>query len=136
MSGYRSSEREIGSWAREPLREVVSLEQLRDGQGARQPHHLGVREGAEPLAVVPDLRALAVENPEGLLGERARVRVEHLVGEDRTLLRASRRVADPGRVVADDQHHRVTFELELGQAVEDAGEPEVNVGRLSGRRRA
>ena len=73
---------------REPLREVVALEQLGDGERAGEPDDLGVRERPEPLAVVPDLGALPVEDAEGLLGELAGVRVEHLVREDGPLLRA------------------------------------------------
>jgi hypothetical protein len=43
--------------------------------------------------------------------------------------RAPARVADAGRVVADDQHDDVTPILELAQLAKDDGVAEVDVGR-------
>ena len=113
----------------EALGEVVALEQAGDRHRPRQPHRLGKGERPEPLPVLPHLGLVAIEDPEGLVGEKGGVRVEHLVGEHRPLLRTPRWIADPSRVVAHDQHDHVPGALEVRQAVEDVGEPEVDIGR-------
>ena len=95
----------------------------------RQPHHLGERELAEPLAVEAHLGAIGVEDAEDLPGELLRVRVELLVREHRPLGRAARRVADPRGVVADDQHDDVAGVLPLAQPVEHDREAEMDVRR-------
>ena len=113
----------------EPLREVVPLENPRDGDRARQPDDVGVRQLAEPLTVEADLRTLAVENSKCLLCELLRVRVDHVVRKDGTLVGTARRVSDPRRVVADDEHDDVPSALELGETVEDVRESQMDVGR-------
>ena len=55
--------------------------------------------------------------------------VDLLVGEDRPRGRASRRIADPGRVVADDQDAEVPLALERGHALQRDPVPERHVGR-------
>ena len=83
----------------------------------------------EPLAVVPHLRSVAVEHDHRLLEVRLRVRVDLLVGEDRPLGRAAGRVADAGRVVADDQHADVPGVLERAHALQRDRAADVDVGR-------
>ena len=83
----------------------------------------------EPLAVVAQLRPLGIEDQERLLEIAAGVGVDLLVGEDRALGRAARRVADPGRVVADDQDADVPRVLERAHPLQRDRSADVDVGR-------
>ena len=69
----------------DPLREVVALEDLRDGDRPGEPEHVGEVELREPLPVEAHLGAVAVEDQESLLEVRLRVAVDLLGVEDRTL---------------------------------------------------
>ena len=68
----------------------------------------------------------------GLIHVRARVRVDLLAGEHRPGGRAAARVADAGRVVADDEHDGVAEILELAQLLEHHGVTQMEVagGRI------
>ena len=112
---------------RETLGEIVALEQPGDRPGARQPDELRVVELPQPFAVEADLGAVTVEDAEGLLGEELGVAVEHFVRQDPALLRAAGRIADPRRVVADDQDGDVARVLEGAQPAQDDREAEVDV---------
>ena len=83
----------------------------------------------EPLAVVAHLRPLRIEDQQRLVDVGARVRVDLLVGEDRPLGRAARRIADPGRVVADDQDADVARILERAHPLERDRTADVDVRR-------
>src|SRR5205823_11108266 len=72
-------------------------------------------------------RALAVEDPERLLGEQLGVPVQDVVRKDLPLLRTPGRVPDPRRIVADDQDRDMTGVLKGAQAAEDNREAEVDV---------
>ena len=67
----------------------------------------------EPLAVEPDLGALAIEYPEGLFGEGPGIRLDLFLCEHRALGRATTRIPHAGREVTDDQDNLVTGVLEL-----------------------
>ena len=86
---------------------------------------------AEPLAVQAHLgfSGLGSTICARLLEVGLRVRVDLLVGEDRALARAARRVADPRRVVADDEDADVPGPLERGHALERDRVTDVDVGR-------
>ena len=114
---------------RESLVEVVALEQARNGGRPREPEHVREVELREPLAVEANLRLRGVDDLERLLLVGARVRIDLLVREDRPLRRAPRRVADPGRVVADDQDADVAVVLEGAHALKRDGAPDVDVRR-------
>ena len=55
--------------------------------------------------------------------------LDFLVAQHRSLRRAARGVADPGRVIADDQHTRVTLVLEGAHPLERDPAADVDVGR-------
>ena len=86
--------------------EVLALEQLRGGRRAHQPEQVDHRH-VQPLAVAPHLQpcGVLVEDPQRLLLEGRRVRLDLLGAEHRAQRRAPRGVADARGVVADDQHH-------------------------------
>ena len=73
------------------------------------------------------LGALAVEDLERLLQIRERVGLDLVRGEHRAGRVAAARVADPRRVVADDQHHRVAGVLKGAQLGQHHAVPEVDV---------
>ena len=70
-----------------------------------------------------------VEHRERLLGERARVRVDLRAGQRRARRGAAARIADAGRVVADDQHDLVAEVLELPELLEHDRVAEMDVRR-------
>ena len=107
--------------------EVVALEHLRDGHHPRELDDVGERQAGEPLAVPPYLRPLGDEDLEGLLEVRLRVPVDLVVREDRALARPPGRVADPRRVVADDEHAGVTLVLEGAHALQRDSPADVDV---------
>ncbi len=94
-------------------------------------HDVGVRELRQPLAVVPHLEELGIVAEDGLrlLEVELRVPVDLLVGEDRPLGRAARRVADARRVVADDEDGRVALVLEGAHSLKRDAATDVDVGR-------
>jgi len=113
----------------EPLGEVLALEHRLQGLRAEQAQdgrrvHLG-----QPLRVAVDLRAIAVEDAEGLLEVGPGVRSHLLFGEHRPGLGAAARVADTGRVVAHYQDRRVAVLLEGAEDVEDDQVAQVKVRR-------
>jgi hypothetical protein len=77
---------------------------------------------------VPDLGPLRIEDPERLLLKGPRVGVDLLGREQRPQRRTATRIADPGRVVADDQDRDVAGGLELPQLLEHDHVAEVDVG--------
>ena len=83
----------------------------------------------EPLAVVAQLRPLGIEDQERLLEVASCAGVDLLVGEDRALRRAARRVADARRVVADDQDADVPRVLERAHSLQRNRPADVDVGR-------
>ena len=70
-----------------------------------------------------------IEDLERLLDVRLGVPVDLLVGEDRPLGRAARRIADPRRVVADDEDADVALVLEGAHALERNPAADVDVRR-------
>ena len=112
------------------LREVVALEQARHGGRSRQAQHRGEVELAQPFAVEAHLepRRVVVDEELRLLEVALRVRVDLLVGEHRPLGGPTRRVADPGRVVADDEHPDVAGVLERPHALERDRVTDVHLG--------
>ena len=64
------------------------------------------------------LGALAIEHQEDLFEVGLRIRVDLVVGQHRPRLGAAAGVADHGRVVPDDQHHRMAVLLEQPQRIE------------------
>ncbi len=111
------------------LGEVVALEHLGDGRGAHQREQLRHRH-VEPLAVEAHLEALGARAPSapapGTSRALASICAGSSTGRER---RAPARIADPRRVVADDQHDRVPEILELAQLLQHDREAEVDVGR-------
>ena len=81
---------------RQPLLEVVALEQPRDRRLGQQPQQL-LRLHPQPLAVEADLGALAVEHLEGLLLVGGGVGLDLLGRGQRPLRRAAARDRRPGR---------------------------------------
>src|SRR6185437_11365376 len=110
------------------LREVVALEDLRHGGGAREAEQTLGRH-VEPFAVVADLRALRVEDLERLLAVGLGVAVELLAVELRARGRTSARIADAARVVPDDEDHLVAEILKLAQLLQHHGVSEVYIRR-------
>ena len=84
------------------LGEVVALEQLGDGRGAREPEQV-LHRHVEPLAVAANLGPLGVEDREGLAPGRSRRCVDLGRVQLGPVARAPARVAHAGGVVADDQ---------------------------------
>src|SRR5262249_52450664 len=72
--------------------------------------------------------ALRVEDDHRLLHVGLRVALDLLVGEDRTLRRATGRVADSRGVVADDQNAYMPLVLEGAHALKRNGAADVDVG--------
>ena len=100
------------------LGEVVALEDLRHGGGAREPEEV-LHRHVEPLAVAAHLGALAVEHLEGLLlvGLGVAVDLGRVgVGPRRG---AAARVPHARGVVADDQDDGVAQVLELAQLAQN-----------------
>ena len=112
----------------EALGEVVALEDLRDGGRARETEEL-LHGHVEPLGVEAHLGLLAVEDLEGLLRVRARVRVDLVARELRAQRGASARIAHARGVVADDEDHDVAQVLELAELLQDHRVAEVDVRR-------
>ena len=69
-----------------------------------------------------------VEDQERLVEVALGVLVDLLVGEDRPLGGASRRVADPRRVVADDENAGVPLVLECAHPLQRDSATDVDVG--------
>ncbi len=115
---------------REPLVEVVALQELGDLGDARQGQE-PVHRHVEPLAVAPHLEPLRIliEHAARLLAVGRRVVLDRFAGEYRAGRRAPTRVAHARGVVTDDQDHPVTEVLELAQLLEDHDVPEVDVRR-------
>jgi hypothetical protein len=111
------------------LREVVPLEELRDGRRAREREEL-LRAHVEPFPVAPDLEPVrvVVEDGERLLLVCARVRVDVGARERWPRARTAARVADARGVVPDDEDDPVTEVLELPQLLQDDRVAEVDVG--------
>ena len=84
---------------------------------------------AQPLGVVADDRALAVEDLEGLLGVGAAVRLDLLEREHRAGAVLVAGVADERREAADEQDRLVAELLELAQLAHGDGVAERQVGR-------
>ena len=114
---------------RDALREVVSLEKLRDGQRPGQPHDVCERELREPFAVEPHLGAVGVEDLHRLVDVCPGIRIDLLVREDRPFGGAPRGIADPGRVVADDEDADVPCILESPHPLKGDRPADVDVGR-------
>ena len=129
MSGYRSSETEIGWPADVAAGKVVALEHLRDGHHARQPDHVGEAEAGEPLAVAAHLGSLGNEDLQRLLEVGLGVPVDLLVGEHRDARSTGRTGRRSGRVVADDEHARVALVLERTHALQRDPTTDVDVRR-------
>ena len=86
----------------EPLGEVLPLQHRLQRLRPQQVEDVGGGHPLQPLGVAPDLGPVAVENPVGLVEVGLRVGFDLLPAQHRSGLRAPRRVADPGGVVADD----------------------------------
>ena len=95
---------------------------------ARQPDDVGEVEAAEPLAVEANLGLLGVDDREGLLDVGLGVGVDLLRRQDRPLCGAAGRVADPGRVVADDEDADVAGVLEGAHPLQRNPAADVEVG--------
>ena len=76
-----------------------------------------------------DLGLLAVEDEEDLIEVRLGVAVDLLLGEHGSCLGATAGIADQRRVIADDEHHRMTVFLEGSEDVEHHKVADVEVGR-------
>ena len=87
----------------EALGEVVALEHPGHRVLRRQPEDVLHPHRSEPLGVVPDLRAVAVQDPPELTEEALAVRPDHGRLQARPRLGLARRVADLRREVADDE---------------------------------
>ena len=113
-----------------PLGEIVALEQLGDGGGADQPQQVGHRH-VQPLTVASDLQPLArpVEDLQRLGLEGGGIGLDLLCAEHWPQRRAPGGIADPRRVVADDQHDHVPGVLELAQLAQHDRVTEVDVRR-------
>ena len=110
------------------LGEVVALEQPRHRIARREPDHAFRAELVRPLGVEQDLRALRVEDLEGLLAVAARVLQDLLARQRRARLVLAGRVADHPGEVADQELHLVAELLEVAQLVDHHRVPEVQVG--------
>ena len=110
--------------------EVLAVEQLGDRRRAREAEQLR-HPHVEPFAVEAQLVALGilVEDLLRLALVGARVGLDLLVAQHGPRVRATARVADARRVVADDQHDAVAEVLELAQLLQDDRVPEVDVRR-------
>ena len=114
---------------RHPLGEVVALEQLGDRDEADEPEQV-LHRHVQPLRVAADLQPLVVGEHLGRLVEVGLgVLVDLRRREHRPGRRAPRRITDPRRVVADDQHDGVPEVLELAQLLQDHRVAEVEVLR-------
>jgi hypothetical protein len=108
--------------------EVVALEQLGGGDVPGQPEEV-LHRHVQPLRVAPHLEPLVEgQHVAGLLLEGARIGVDLRAREDRPRGRPARGVADPGGVVADDQHDGVSGVLELPELREHDRVADVDVG--------
>jgi hypothetical protein len=76
-----------------------------------------------------NLRPVGIQHDHRLLEVRLRVGVDLRVREDRAFGRAAGRVADPGRVVADDQDADVPLVLEGPHPLQRDRAADVDVGR-------
>jgi hypothetical protein len=112
-----------------PLCEVISLQQPRDSGCPSQPQDLGEVQLREPLAVEPQLGTIRVDDRRRMLEITLRVRVDDLGCDDRPLGRPSRGIADPRRVVTDDQDAEVPLILERAHSLERDPVSERHVGR-------
>jgi hypothetical protein len=88
-----------------------------------------VRASLTTSAVVPHLGPVGVEHDHRLLHVQPCVLFDLPVGQHRPLGRSARRIADPRRVVADDQDTGVTLVLEGAHPLERDRAADVDVGR-------
>ena len=95
------------------LREVVALQDARDGELAAEFEHALQVEREDPVAVVDDGRLLGVEDLHGLRHVGGGVRLDLLLRELRARGVLTGRVADHRRAVADDERHLMAKILEL-----------------------
>ena len=97
----------------------------RDSEG----HGTHIRQFGKPLAVEPDLGARGIEDHHCLIEVGLRVPVDLLVGEDWPLRRPSGGVADPRRVVTDDQDARMALVLKRTHPLQRNRPADVDVRR-------
>ena len=112
----------------EPFCKVFALEDGLERLLSQQSKHVGGAHLRKPLGVVADLGVLGIEDLEGLIEVGLGVGLHLLLRQDRPRLRAAAGVADPPRVVADDQNGGVLFVLEHPEDVEHDQVADVDVG--------
>ena len=127
MSGYRSSEIEIGSCAAKRLAKSSRSRMRATVIVRRQPQDLREVELREPLAVEADLRALGVDDRRRLV--EVRFAFASISSSSIGRSAAARRIADPRRVVADDQHACVPLALKGAHPLERDAVAERDVRR-------
>ena len=112
----------------EAIGEVLTGEDLSDGEAAGEGYDLGEGEVAEPLALPSDVGAVTVYDLEELVHVGLGVFADGLGGEHLPGGGLATGVADLGCPVADYEDYAVAELLELAQLAEPYGMAEVDVG--------
>ena len=108
--------------------EILTLQHLLKRRLGHETEDVGGGHHCKPFGVVAHLEMLSVEDQIHLLEIGLRVR-GHLFGaEHGPCLGSSAGVADHRRVVADDQHHRMSLILKQAQRVEHHEMTDMEVG--------
>ena len=111
------------------LREIVALEDLGDRDRPRQLDDVGERQAGQPLAVVPHLRTIRIEDEQRLVEIEPCAGVDLLIGQNRALGGPAGGITNPRRVIADDENADVARVLERPHALERDPSADVDVGR-------
>ena len=117
-----------GAIGLEAIGEVLTGEDLGDGEAAGEGYDLGEGEVAEPLALPSDVGAVTVDYLEELVQVGQGVFADGLGGEHLPGGGLAAGVADLGSPVADDEDYAVAELLELTQFAEPDCVAEVDVG--------
>ena len=121
---------------RQPLLEVVALEQTRDAQCRRDLDQLRDAQAVHPFAVEADFGGLAIENLEHLLAIGIRVALDLVARQGLSRLGSSGGIADHRGEIADQENHGVSRVLKVAQFLEHHAMAEMQVGRGRIRSRA
>jgi hypothetical protein len=113
----------------EALVEFIALEHLRDGELRSEADDAFEIKLVEPLGVEADLRLVAVEDAEDLVGVGLGVLVDLLAGERLAGDGAAGGVADQRREVADEEDDLVAEVLKVLELAHEHGVPEMEVRR-------
>ena len=110
------------------LREIVALEDARDGEMAEQAQEVFHLKVENPIGVVRQGGFLGVEDLESLVYVGLRIYLDLLARKLRTRAVAARRIADKGCAVTDDERHLMPQVLELTQLAQRDSVSDMDIG--------